>query len=154
MKIEEKLVNLLKDNNLHVSCAESCTGGLIISTIINVKGASNVVNQSFVTYAVEAKKNILGVKQELIDIYGVASNEVSKAMVEGLRAKFDDELLISSTGFAGEKENLCYFSIMFKNEIFNYRIKVDGTRNEARQKQVNKILEEAFNLVEKKIESK
>lgn len=144
MKNEELLVALLKQNNLHLSCAESCTGGLLISTIINVSGASNVVNQSFVTYAIKAKEELLHVDKDVISKYGVASNEVSELMVLGLREKYSDEVLISTTGFAGENDNLCFYSIMYKNQLKSNSIKVSGSRNEARYNQVQEILNDAY----------
>ena len=157
MNSEEYLVSYLKEHNLHLATAESCTGGMLISTIINASGASNVINQSFVTYSIDAKKTILGVSQELIDQYGVASIEVAKAMVLGLRKKVSDEVLISVTGFAGGNANplidgLCFYAIMFKDEILELsHIKVDGNRNEARGHQTIYLIERTYELLKNRI---
>ena len=60
--MEEQLVKYLIDNKMTITTAESCTGGMIASTIVNVPGASWVLNEAHVTYANEAKTKILGVK--------------------------------------------------------------------------------------------
>ena len=64
--IEEQLVNKLIEKGWHVACAESCTGGLVASRIVNVANASRVLDVSFVTYANEAKMKYLGGAQSTI----------------------------------------------------------------------------------------
>ena len=64
LSLEEQLVNNLIEKSWHISCAESCTGGLIASRIVNVANASKVFDASFVTYANEAKMKYLGVSSE------------------------------------------------------------------------------------------
>ena len=64
--LEELLVNCLIDNGWHIACAESCTGGLVASRIVNVANASKVRDVSFITYANEAKIKYLGVSPETI----------------------------------------------------------------------------------------
>ena len=59
LSLEEQLVNRLIEKNWHIACAESCTGGLIASRIINVANASKVLDASFITYANEAKVKLL-----------------------------------------------------------------------------------------------
>ena len=79
----EKLVNILIDNNLTVTTAESCTGGMVSSSIVDIANASKVLNVSFVTYANDAKVKYLGVKEETISEYGVVSEEVTAQMALG-----------------------------------------------------------------------
>ena len=157
MNIEEELVTFLKEHNLHLATAESCTGGMLISTIINVSGASEVINQSFVTYSINAKCKIIGVNKAIIEEFGVASVETAEAMVKGLRGKMDDEVLISVTGYAGGNSNplidgLCFYAIMFKDEILELsHIKVSGDRNIARFNQVTYLIERTLHLLKKRI---
>ncbi|MDE6583935.1 MAG: CinA family protein, partial [Anaeroplasmataceae bacterium] len=79
----KELVELLIDKNYKITCAESCTGGLLASNIVEVPAASQVFDMSFVTYANEAKVQCLGVQQETIDTYGVVSEEVAREMAVG-----------------------------------------------------------------------
>ena len=64
--IESKLVELLKENKYHISFAESMTGGMLASTIINVSGSSNVIEESYITYSENAKMKLLNVKKSSI----------------------------------------------------------------------------------------
>ena len=83
MALEEQVVEKLIEKNLHISFAESCTGGMCCGTIINVANASKVLDVSFVTYANEAKIEFLGVKADTILSNGVVSEEVACGMAPG-----------------------------------------------------------------------
>lgn len=145
MKLEEKIIKKLKELNYKLSCAESCTGGMIISTLIGGSGASNVINESYVTYSIDAKCKILGVNIDTINKYNVESLEVAEEMVRGLYHKTFADVCISVTGFAGGNEKLptdglCYFGIKIKDQLITDQVKVDGSRNVCRKKQTNHIL--------------
>lgn len=99
--LEEQLVNCLMEKNWHVACAESCTGGLVASRIVNVANASKVLNVSFVTYANEAKMKYLDVAQDTILQHGVVSEEVVAEMAAGVAKEADAELGIAISGIAG-----------------------------------------------------
>ncbi len=101
ISIEEQLVNKLMENNLHISCAESCTGGLVASRIVNVANASKVLDVSFVTYANEAKMKYLGVAQNTILHHGVVSEEVVAEMAAGVAKEAGSEVGIAISGIAG-----------------------------------------------------
>ena len=101
MSIEEQLVDLLIEKNYHISFAESCTGGLCAATLVNVANASKVFDMSFVTYANEAKCELIGVKEETIEANGVVSEEVAKEMAEGVAKKAKSEIGVGITGIAG-----------------------------------------------------
>ena len=66
---EVKAVELLKKNNIIITTAESCTGGLIAASIVNVSGASNIFKQGFITYSDETKESLIGVSKDIIDKY-------------------------------------------------------------------------------------
>ena len=101
LPLEELLVNKLIENNWHISCAESCTGGLVASRIVNVANASKVFDTSFVTYANEAKIKYLGVSPETIVKYGVVSEEVVLEMAAGVAEETGAQIGIAISGIAG-----------------------------------------------------
>ena len=81
--LEETVVELLAKNRLSVTTAESCTGGLIAGTIVNVAGASDVLNEGYVTYSNEAKERLVGVRHETLERFGAVSEETAREMAEG-----------------------------------------------------------------------
>ena len=99
--IEEQVVNRLIANNLHISCAESCTGGLIAARIVNVANASRVLDVSFVTYANEAKEKYLGVSPDTIAAYDVVSEQVVAEMAKGVAKETGSEVGVATSGVAG-----------------------------------------------------
>jgi len=99
--LEEQLVNKLIEKGWHVACAESCTGGLIASRIVNVANASKVLDVSFVTYANEAKMKYLGVSPKTIVNHGVVSEEVVAEMAKGVAKEAGSKVGISVSGIAG-----------------------------------------------------
>ncbi len=99
--IEEQLVNALIEKNWHIACAESCTGGLVASRIVNVANASKVLDVSFVTYANEAKINYLGVSPSTILTFGVVSEEVVSEMAVGVAKEAGSEVGVAVSGIAG-----------------------------------------------------
>ena len=102
--IEKNLVEKLKEKKYKISFAESCTGGLLSSTIINVSGSSSVIEESYITYSEDAKMKLLDVKKETLDKYTVYSKEVAQEMCEGLYEKTKSDVCVSITGQAGGSE--------------------------------------------------
>jgi nicotinamide-nucleotide amidase len=86
---------------LKVATAESCTGGLVIATLTEVPGSSAVVDRGLVTYSNEAKVQLLGVPAELIVAKGSVSEDVARAMAEGILANSLADLGVAITGIAG-----------------------------------------------------
>lgn len=95
------LVNKLIQNNFTISFAESCTGGLCASKIVNVPNASNVFNTSFITYSNQSKIEILGVDANTIEEYGVVSEEVACLMASGCAKKAKSNIGVGISGIAG-----------------------------------------------------
>lgn len=100
-ELNHVVVKELVQNNLTISSAESCTGGLFVSAITDVSGASNVLSSSYITYSEEAKIENLNVNAETIKKYSVVSDEVAKEMATGALKKSGSDIAISITGFAG-----------------------------------------------------
>lgn len=98
---EFDLVSLLKEKDLHICCAESCTGGLLAATIVNVPSASSVLGESYVTYCDDAKTHCLGVSPATITLHGVVSEAVAAAMAMGAARVSGAEVGVGITGYAG-----------------------------------------------------
>ncbi len=99
--IEEVIVREMKERRLSLSTAESCTGGLVSSRVVDVPGASGVLLEGFVTYSNEAKMRRLNVPGEMLDSYGAVSEEVARAMAAGVKAVSGTDYGIGITGIAG-----------------------------------------------------
>lgn len=139
IKLEEVILNKLKERNLSFSVAESCTGGMISSKIVGVSGASEVYKEGLATYSNSSKIRRLGVKKETLESYGAVSFETAKEMVEGLKTAVG----ISVTGIAGpnggtlEKPvGLVYIGLKVNEDIEVMKQFFKGSREEIREKTV------------------
>ncbi|MBQ7307902.1 MAG: CinA family protein [Clostridia bacterium] len=101
MNIEDLLFEELVRKNYKVSTAESCTGGLLAGTIINVSGASKIIDMGVVTYSNEAKINLIGVDENTLISYGAVSEEVAIQMAKGIALKSGSNIGLSTSGIAG-----------------------------------------------------
>ncbi|MDO5146087.1 MAG: CinA family protein [Eubacteriales bacterium] len=99
--VEKKIARVLRHRGLTVTTAESCTGGLIAGTLVNVDGISEVYREGYVTYSNEAKMRLLGVKEETLEAYGAVSRQTAKEMAEGAARAAGTEVAIAVTGIAG-----------------------------------------------------
>lgn len=95
------MVRALMERGWHIAFAESCTAGLCAARLVDVPDASRVLDVSFVTYAESAKTEYLAVSPEMIERYGVVSEEVAAAMARGCAARAGCEVAVGVTGFAG-----------------------------------------------------
>ena len=100
-KISQKLVKLLKKKKLKISFVESCTGGLLSSSITSVSGSSKVFTLGLVTYSNQAKINILKVPKKIIMKHGAVSYETCLSMVKNLYKISRTNISLSITGVAG-----------------------------------------------------
>lgn len=101
MVIEEMLVAKLKELQLDITTAESCTGGMVASRIVNVSGASHVFEQGFVTYSNAAKTSLLGVRDAVLEEYTEISPQAAAAMARGAVRCTGAGMAVSVTGIAG-----------------------------------------------------
>ncbi len=99
--LEKVVVEALAKRGETVATCESCTGGFIAHMLTNVSGSSAVLRRGYVTYANEAKTELVGVSAELIERHGAVSEEVAEAMVRGCLKASDDDWAIAVTGIAG-----------------------------------------------------
>ena len=138
-RIEKTIYEYLNSGEkpLTISTAESCTGGMIASKLIEVPGISENFMESIVSYSNEAKIKRLKVKKETLEKYGAVSEEVAREMLAGLKT----DVAISTTGIAGpdggSKEKpvgLVYIGIRVKDKIKIFRRELKGDRNKIRQR--------------------
>ena len=99
--LEEIVVGLLTERKLHVTTAESCTGGLIAGTLVNVAGASDVLNEGYITYANEAKERLVHVSHDTLEQFGAVSEQTAREMAEGAAKAAHADAALSATGIAG-----------------------------------------------------
>jgi nicotinamide-nucleotide amidase len=99
--LANKLVKKLIQKKLKISFAESCTGGMLSSTITSISGSSKVFDLGLVTYSNKAKINILKVPKKIINKYGAVSNECCLSMVKNLSKISKANISVSITGVAG-----------------------------------------------------
>ena len=97
----KSLIRLLVKKKLKISIAESCTGGLLASSITSVSGASKIFNLGLVTYSNQAKIKILNINKNIIKKYGAVSHQCCLAMVNNLSKISKADINISITGIAG-----------------------------------------------------
>ena len=103
MSLNQKVVSLLKRKKIKISIAESCTGGMLSSTITSVSGSSKVFTLGLVTYSNQSKIRILKVPNKIISKYGAVSVQCCLAMVNNLSKISKSKVCVSITGIAGPK---------------------------------------------------
>ena len=103
MSLNKKIISLLKRKNLKLAIAESCTGGMLSSSITSVSGASKVFTMGLVTYSNESKMSILKVPKKIIQKHGAVSIQCCLSMVNNLSKISKSKMCVSITGIAGPK---------------------------------------------------
>jgi len=101
--LSSKLVKRLIQKKLKISFAESCTGGMLSSTITSISGSSKVFNLGLITYSNKTKIDILKVPKKIISKYGAVSSECCLSMVKNLSKISRANISVSITGIAGPK---------------------------------------------------
>jgi nicotinamide-nucleotide amidase len=99
----KSLIKLLTKKKLKISFVESCTGGLLASTVTSISGASKIFNLGLITYSNQAKIKILKINKNIIRKYGAVSHECCFAMVNNLSKISKANINVSITGIAGPK---------------------------------------------------
>lgn len=150
MTLEEEIVSLLRKYNLTITTAESCTGGLVAATLINVSGVSEFLKEAYITYSDEAKVKLLNVDPAIIDVFTVVSAPTAKAMALGGAKAANTDICVSVTGIAGpdggsetQPVGLVYIGLSFKGEATSRKFVFRGDRMEVR----NQAVCEALKLV-------
>ena len=141
--LEMSVVNLLEKNELTISTAESCTGGLLAGRLINVPGVSDVYKEGFITYTNKAKRKTLGVNKSTLKKYGAVSEQTAKEMAVGAALAADTDISISVTGIAGpdggtnEKPvGLVYIGVCIRDMVHVEEFRFSGDRANVREQTV------------------
>ncbi|MEO1041517.1 MAG: CinA family protein [Pseudomonadota bacterium] len=100
-RLAEAVVTQAASEGLTAVTAESCTGGLVSAALTSVPGSSAAFTYGFVTYANEAKQDLLGIPPELIRAHGAVSRQVAEAMAAGALARSGADISVAVTGVAG-----------------------------------------------------
>ncbi len=139
---------LLTENKKSVTCAESCTGGMLASKITDIAGSSVYFKSSVVTYSNESKIKLLGVNEDTLINFGAVSQETAKEMAQGALTLAESDYAVSVTGVAGpgggSKEKpvgLVYIGIASKKSTEVFRYMFSGTRKDIRKRTVNTALD-------------
>ena len=148
------LVDKLKLLSFKISAAESCTGGLLSSAIVNNSGASEVFERSFITYSNEAKIKILKINDNIIEEFGAVSKQVAYHMALSLVGKFSSDIGIGITGIAGpnggsknKPVGLVWIGFGTKNKIKTKKFLFNGNRLDIRLKATLESLKELNNFL-------
>jgi nicotinamide-nucleotide amidase len=130
-----------------LSCAESCTGGLIAATCTELSGSSTWLERGFVTYSNEAKSELLGVPADLIAGHGAVSQPVAEAMARGAIAASRARVALAVTGVAGptggsadKPVGTVWFGWALPDRVHTERCRFDGDRRSIRRQTVRHAL--------------
>lgn len=150
--INKEAVKRLIEKKLKISAAESCTGGLFTALITDAAGASEILEESIVTYSNEAKMRELGVKKETLDSVGAVSRETAKEMAEGIRAHTGADIGVGITGIAGpgggtpQKPVGTVFAGICVNGVTEVlELHLDGDREKVREETCRRVFEAILN---------
>lgn len=153
--INESVVNNLINIKASISTCESCTGGLIASSIVDVAGASWCFNEGYITYSNEAKQKNAFVSSDTLLKYGAVSSQTASEMAEGIRRQASATFGVASTGIAGPdggtKEKpvgLVYIACSFGDKTFVRRLQLDGNRQQVRDKACKEALKLVLDCIE------
>ena len=155
MSLNKKIILLLKRKKLRLAIAESCTGGMLSSSIVSVSGSSKVFTMGLVTYSNLAKISILKVPQKIIKKYGAVSVQCCLAMVNNLSKISKSKVCVSITGVAGPKGGskqkpvgLVYIGIKIGKKVM---INKSNFKNKGRVFIQKQTVKKSLNLLEKLI---
>ena len=148
------LIDKLKLLSFKISAAESCTGGLLSSAIVNNSGASEAFEKSFITYSNEAKINILKIDYSIIEEFGAVSEQVAYHMALSLVNNFSADVGIGITGIAGpnggsknKPVGLVWIGFGTKNKITTKKFLFNGNRLDIRLKTTLESIKELNNFL-------
>ena len=135
--IEQAVVELLRKNNLKVTTAESCTGGLIAKRITDISGSSDIIECGIVSYSNRIKNEVLGVNADDLEKYGAVSEAVARQMAEGAVKVSGADIAVSVTGIAGPNGDgsgkpvgLSYIGLADKNNSWVMELNTGRTDRE------------------------
>lgn len=146
-ELDNVVAKMLIERKKTISVAESCTGGLISSYLINYPGISDSLLEACVTYSNEAKTKRLGVTEEILESYGAVSPQVAEAMAKGVAESLGSDIGISTTGIAGpdgaskdKPVGLVYIGIYYQGKTISIKRIFSGDRGRIRERAAREAL--------------
>jgi PncC family amidohydrolase len=153
-KEAELLYNNCAKKGIFITTAESCTGGLIASSIVSISGSSNIFKSSFITYSNQMKTKLLNIDSEIIEINGAVSEIVATKMAKNILDVLEADISIAVTGIAGpgggskdKPVGLVWIAIGNKNLTITERFLFSGNRLDVRQKTTLEALKLANSVI-------
>ena len=153
-KQSEFLFEQCKKRNITITCAESCTGGMIASSIVAINGSSNIFNSSIVTYSNSMKSKLLKIPATIIEKNGAVSEITAYHMALNVLSIMGADISIAVTGIAGptggsvdKPVGLIWIAIGTKQKVFKEKFLLNGNRLEIRQKTTLEGLKLANNII-------
>lgn len=154
--LEEALISLLRNKNLKIATAESCTGGLISKTVTDISGASDVFDGGVVSYSNDIKNKLLNVSDETLKEFGAVSEQTAREMAVGVRRLINADYGLSVTGVAGpnggtaEKPvGLVYIACADENDCIVRRLNLRGDRSHIRKLTANYAMSLAIEMIKR-----
>lgn len=151
----EKVIAYLIENKITVATAESCTAGMIAATIGDFSGVSEIFSQGYITYSNDAKEKLLGVPHDLLESFGAVSEEVARAMAEGVCKASGAALGLSATGIAGptggtpdKPVGLVYMGVCYRGKTYVFCEVFSGDRKAVRTQTVERIFAEIKKILQ------
>lgn len=155
MDLQRQVVDRLIELGYHISFAESCTGGMCCASLVDISDASKVLDMSFVTYANDAKIDLIGVNEKTIADNGVVSEQVASEMALGVSKRANSEVGVGVTGVAGptggtakKPVGMVCFGFCINGDVKTYTMQFgDLGRNVVRQKSVDFVYQTLLDLL-------
>ena len=153
-KEAELLYNNCTKEGIFITTAESCTGGLIASSIVSISGSSNIFKSSFIAYSNQMKTKLLNIDSEIIEINGAVSEIVATKMAKNILDVLEADISIAVTGIAGpgggskdKPVGLVWIAIGNKNLTITEKFLFSGNRLDVRQKTTLEALKLANSVI-------
>tara|TARA_B100000989_G_scaffold285308_1_gene252884 strand:- start:415 stop:879 length:465 start_codon:yes stop_codon:yes gene_type:complete len=154
MSLVDKIILTLIKKNISISIAESCTGGLISSSITKINGASKIFSCGIISYSNISKFKYLSVSKRTLNKFGAVSSNVATEMIDGLYNMEKSQITISTTGIAGpnggtknKPVGLVYVGLKFKNKNYIYKKLFTGSREDIQKKTKNFVFKKIDELI-------
>jgi nicotinamide-nucleotide amidase len=152
-------IALLVERNLTIAVAESLTGGMLVASLIDVPGASAVVNGGIVAYNTELKQSLLGVDAELLAEHGAVHPDVARQMAEGVRSRLavggrPADVGLATTGVAGPEPQdgqpvgTVFVAVAIEGRVEVIGLSLSGSRADIRSASVGAALENLVRMLE------
>ncbi len=154
LEVIEEVNNIFKKKRLTLSVAESCTGGLISHYLTTLPGASTFFVAGIISYSEDVKKSILGISPDIIQRFGVVSEETAREMAEKVRLLTKKDYSLSTTGILGpdvlegKEQGLIYLAASKEGKTLTQELRLKGNRETNKEEASLSALKLLIELVE------